>query len=63
MEGRELNAVPVYFADVEVFAHRRDVLGWDVVCGAPDAICGFVLHGRFSVQELHRKKAEEGHGE
>lgn len=43
MEGRELNGVAVYFADVEVGADGGDVLGGDVVGGAPDAFGGFVL--------------------
>ena len=30
MEGRELDAVPVYFADVEVFADFGDVGCWEV---------------------------------
>jgi hypothetical protein len=45
MEGRELDGVAVYFADVEVGADVGDVLGWDVVCGAPDAFGGFMLMG------------------
>lgn len=45
MEGRELDAVAVDFADVEILADFRDVLRGDVVCGAPDALRGFVLYG------------------
>ena len=43
MEGRVLDAVPVYLADVEVGAYFGDFGGGDVVCGAPDAFGGFVL--------------------
>ena len=45
VEGRELDAVAVDFADVEIFADFGDVLRGDVVCGAPDALGGFVLDG------------------
>ena len=45
LEGRELDAVPVDLADVEVLAHFGDFGGGDVVCGAPDALGGFVLGG------------------
>lgn len=40
MEGRELDAVTVYFAEVEVFSDSGDFGGGDVVGGAPDAFCG-----------------------
>ena len=43
MEGRELYAVSVDFADVEVFSDLWDFGGGDVVCGAPDALCRFML--------------------
>lgn len=43
LERRELDAVPVYFADVEVGADLGDVRRGDVVGGAPDALGGFVL--------------------
>jgi hypothetical protein len=36
VEGRELDAVAVYFADVEIFTYGGDVSRGDVVCGAPD---------------------------
>jgi hypothetical protein len=36
MEWRELDTVPVYFAEIQVFADRDDVCGGDVVCSAPD---------------------------
>jgi hypothetical protein len=42
VEGRELYAVAVDLADIEVFSHFSDVGSWDVVCGAPDARSGFV---------------------
>lgn len=45
MEGRELYAVPVDLADVEVFADFGDFGAWDVVCRAPDALGGRVLDG------------------
>jgi hypothetical protein len=45
MEGRELDAVAVYFADVEVSTDREDMLLGDVVCGAPDLLGGFMLAG------------------
>jgi hypothetical protein len=32
-----LDRVAVDFADVEVFFHFGDVLGWDPVCCAPDS--------------------------
>jgi hypothetical protein len=38
VERRELDAVAVDFADVEVGAHCGDVLSGDVVSGAPDAV-------------------------
>jgi hypothetical protein len=38
-----LDGVAVYFADVEILAHGGDVLGWDVVGGAPDLFSGFML--------------------
>jgi hypothetical protein len=43
VEGRVLNAVAVYLADVEVSAYFSDFSGGDVVRGAPDAFGGFVL--------------------
>jgi hypothetical protein len=43
VERRELDAVPVDLADVEVLAHLGDVRGGDVVCGAPDALAGGVM--------------------
>jgi hypothetical protein len=43
VEGRELYAVPVNFADVEVLPHFWDTGSGDVVCSAPDALGGFVL--------------------
>jgi hypothetical protein len=43
MEGRVLDAVTVYLADVEVGADFGDLWGGDVVGGAPDALGGFVL--------------------
>jgi len=44
VEGRELDAVTVYLAYVEVLAHGSDVGGGNVVGGAPDAVGGgFVL--------------------
>jgi len=43
VEGRVLDAVAVYFADVEVCAYFGDFGGGDVVGGAPDAFGGFVL--------------------
>lgn len=43
VEGRELDAVPVDLADVEVLSDFCDFGGGDVVCGAPDALCGLVL--------------------
>lgn len=43
MERRELDAVPVDLADVEVRAHFGDFGGGDVVCGTPDALGRFVL--------------------
>jgi hypothetical protein len=43
MEGRELDGVAVYFADVEILAHGGDVLRWNVVGGAPDLFGGFML--------------------
>lgn len=43
MEGRELYAIPVDFAEIEVLAHFWDTGGGDVVCSAPDALGGFVL--------------------
>jgi hypothetical protein len=43
MERRKLYAVAVDLADVEVFSDFRDLGGGDVVCGAPDALCGLVL--------------------
>ena len=45
MEWRELNGISIYLADVEVLAHFGDFGGGDVVCGAPDALGGFVLGG------------------
>ena len=45
LERRELDAVPVDLADVEVLAHFGDLGGGDVVCGAPDALGGLVLGG------------------
>jgi hypothetical protein len=45
MEGRELDGVAVYFADVEVGADVGNVSGRNVVCGAPDAFGGFMLMG------------------
>jgi hypothetical protein len=43
MERRELNAVPIDLADIEVCADRGDVGRRDVVCGAPDAFGRGVL--------------------
>jgi hypothetical protein len=45
VEGRELDGVAVYFADVEVGPDGGDVLRRNVVCGAPDLFSGFVLAG------------------
>ena len=47
MERSELDAVAVYFADVEVGADGGDVGGGDVVGGTPDTLFGgLVLHVR-----------------
>lgn len=46
MEGSELDAVAVDFADVQVLANFGDVGGGDVVCGAPDAFGGVMLWRR-----------------
>jgi hypothetical protein len=43
VEGRELDGVAVYFADVEVGADGGDVLRRNVVGGAPDLFSGFML--------------------
>jgi hypothetical protein len=43
LEGRELDAVPVDLADVEVRAYLGHFGRRDVVCGAPDALGRFVL--------------------
>lgn len=43
VEGRELYAVPVDLTDVKVLPDLGDAGGGDVVCGAPDALCGLVL--------------------
>jgi hypothetical protein len=45
MEGRELDGVAVYFADVKVGADVGNVSGRNVVCGAPDAFGRFMLMG------------------
>jgi hypothetical protein len=43
MERRKLDTIPVYLSDIEILAYFGDVRGGDVVGGAPDALCGFVL--------------------
>jgi hypothetical protein len=50
VEGRELDAVAVYFTDVEVGADRVDVLLRNVVCGTPDLFGGFMLLWFVSVE-------------
>lgn len=44
MERRELDAVPVDLADVEVLADFGDVRGRDVVGSAPDAFARGMVH-------------------
>lgn len=36
-------AVAIDFADVEILSNFRYLGGWDVVCGAPDALSGLML--------------------
>ena len=43
MEGRELYAVAIDFADVEILSNFRYLGGWNVVCSAPDALSGLML--------------------
>lgn len=48
VKRRELYAVPIDLADVEVLPDFRDLRSGDVVCGTPDALGGFVLACRQS---------------
>jgi hypothetical protein len=62
VEWCELDTVAIDFTDVQVFADFGDVLGGDVVGGAPDAFGGIVL-GHISaltrkVDSLYRMKGQ-----
>jgi hypothetical protein len=43
MERRKLDTIPVYLSDVEILAYFGDFGRGNVVCGAPDALCGLML--------------------
>jgi hypothetical protein len=43
MERRKLNRIPIDLPNVQVLAYFGDFGRRDVVCGAPDALCGVVL--------------------
>ena len=55
MEGCELYAIPVDFADVEVFTDFGDFGGGDVVGSAPDALCGLMLFRSQALFMMARK--------
>jgi hypothetical protein len=55
LEGRVLDAVPVDFADVQVFLHFGDVLGGNAVGCAPDSGWGRGVLLRGEVIELERQ--------
>jgi hypothetical protein len=59
VEGRELDAVPIDFADVEVGPDLVDMLGWDVVCGTPDVFRRFML-GEISVSASATGRRKSG---
>lgn len=58
----ELNRIPIDLANVEIFAHRGDVRGGDVICGAPDAVGGCVLCYISVTPNINRKGVEVGQG-
>jgi hypothetical protein len=64
VEGRELDAVPVYLTQVEVGAYLGDFGRGNVVGGAPDAFGGFVLLFTLNVllqQDEEAKGSEDVH--